>query len=569
LSSLVSPVQVERGFQFDSLPVPLRLAAFDLVTHCRVVHSSGHLAECQLSSMAVPTVFPAVRMGDMLLVDGGVGDNLPVDVAEQTWPYPVLAVDISSGPPEIPENPSLVQVGTLTFEALSARVNNFYSAPPDYLFRPDLHGAKSYTFTSEAADTLIRLGYNQMMEYLNSHPEIPRSSVAGDTVNAPPPLLRIDSIEFRGLETVSREAVNDWLILRPGDRTDPGHLRNAAEKLYASGLFERVDYVLEPSNEEGGANIVYSFIEKEPSSIGIGMTYNDQLGLDGRITYRHNNFLNAGDHLIMNGGGGEYYIFGDLRVLDLSSGRRSWFADYSLTAYQVRMKTFHRDGSSGISMETSGSASAARGFSTGWFGLSEFGVAGELHRYGSGPNQGFGSLFLGHLTDTMDDPVNPRSGMRLSGRLWWSPFKPNQHLGFRWDLTGAVPFLRKGTLSGSLWGQLLTGNTLPWQNRRLSAARSVPGIPCNSLASRQRMAGLLRFRRKLNGPFFLSVEAGGLCDWESVPELSDAELSGGAGVSIGLETAMGPASVSWGYSSIFKSRWSVSVGSAMTYGPGR
>ena len=236
LSSLVSPVQVERGFQFDSLPVPLRLVAFDLVTHCRVVHSSGPLAECQLSSMAVPTVFPAVRMGDMLLVDGGVGDNLPVDVAKQTWPYPVLAVDISSGPPEIPERPSLVQVGTLTYEALSARVNNFYSTPPDYYFRPDLHGAKSYTFSSQAADTLISLGYNQMMEFLDSHPEIPRSAGTVETGSSPPLLLRIDSIGFSGLETVSRDAVNDWLILQPGDRAEPEHLRNSAEKLYASGL---------------------------------------------------------------------------------------------------------------------------------------------------------------------------------------------------------------------------------------------------------------------------------------------------------------------------------------------
>ena len=145
LSSLTSPVQVETGLNFDALPIPLRLVAFDLVSYERIVHSSGYLAQCQLSSMAVPAVFPAVRMGDLLLVDGGVGDNLPVDVAAETWDYPVLAVDISSGSPDIPEIPTMVQVGSLTYSALSARVNNIYSAEPDFYFRPDLHDAKSTT----------------------------------------------------------------------------------------------------------------------------------------------------------------------------------------------------------------------------------------------------------------------------------------------------------------------------------------------------------------------------------------------------------------------------------------
>ncbi len=570
LSSLTSPVQVARGTDFDSLPIPLRLVAFDLVSHERRVHSSGNLALCQLSSMAVPAVFPAVRMGDMLLVDGGVGDNIPVDVAIETWGYPVLAVDISTGPPEIPENPTLIQVGSLTYSALSERVNELYSAAADYYFRPDLHGARSYDFSTEAADSLIELGYTQMLDYLREHPEIPRNE------GRPPPENAmeisadvINEIEFNGLEKVSEEAVLDWMILATGDSATSEQLRGAAEKLFASGLFERVDYSLEPSNESGFVKLIYSFTEREPSSIGIGMTYNNQFGLDGRVTYKHLNFLNAGDHLILSAGGGDRYIYTELRLLDLSSGRRKWFADYSFSGYQMQVKAFDRDCSFSERVETQIRGSSARGFASGWSGLNEIGITGTAHRFGSDEFEGFASVFLSHLTETMDNPVHPGRGVRFAARISWAPLMTHKHLEIEYDFEGAVPFLRKGTMLLNVWGQLLSGITWDWQDCRLSASRYIPGMPYYSLPSRQRIAGLARFRRSLNGPFFLSIAAGAVCDWESIPEVDESEWIWGAGLSAGLDTPMGPASISWGWSSEFHSRWTVSVGSSSTYGPGR
>lgn len=569
LSSLTSSVQLQRGDDYDSLPLPLRIVAFDLVTRRRVVHASGRLSICQLSSMAVPAVFPAVRMGTMLLVDGGVGDNLPVDVARDTWSRPVLAVDISSDPPDIPEEPSLVQTGSLTFSALSSRVNDLYAAKPDFYFRPDLMGARSYEFSNAAADTLISLAYSQMLEYLRDHPEIPRLSRDVPAEGSPAVPVRIGRITYSGLERVSVDAVEDWMLLAPGDTAGPAELRDAAESLYASDLFDRVDYSLQPGSGFEGAELVYYLVEREPSSIGIGMTYCSQFGLDGRITYRHQNFLNWGDHLVINAGGGDRYAFGELRLLDLSPGRRRWFADHFVSLYQTGVRKWERDGTFSDPVETWLLGQSARGFSTGWSGLSEIGIAGTLHRYGSEDYQGFASVFLSHLTETVDDPLQPSSGIRLGARLNWTPFTPRSHLSFQYDMLGAFPFLRKGTLSLSTWGQLLSGNTYEWQRSRLTAARTIPGMPLYSIPSRQRAACLASWRRDLNGPFFLCLDTGASFDWVSPSEIEDGEWTWGAGVAAGLDTPMGPAAISWGWSDRFHGRWTVSVGSGMTYGPGR
>jgi hypothetical protein len=237
--------------------------------------------------------------------------------------------------------------------------------------------------------------------------------------------------------------------------------------------------------------------------------------------------------------------------------------------YQTKVRKYEPDGSSTVPVETFGCAQAARGFSSGWSALNELGVSATVHRYGSQEHQGYASLYLAHLTETVDDPVRPSSGSRISARLSWAPFMTHEHLCLRYDLLTAFPFLRKGTMLLGAWGQILSGTTWEWQRSRLTAARSIPGMPLYSLPTRQRAAGYAGFRRMLNGPFFLSLEAAASYDWDVPLEVEEGTWAWGAGISVGLDTPMGPASVSWGWSEDFHGRWTVSVGSDQTYGPGR
>ena len=178
-------------------------------------------------------------------------------------------------------------------------------------------------------------------------------------------------------------------------------------------------------------------------------------------------------------------------------------------------------------------------------------------------------MFLSYLNETMDNPTNPTSGIRLAARVYWAPLGDHRHGGFTTDFEAAFPFLRKGTMQLISWTQLLAGDTWEWQENRMTAARCLPGLPWHSLPTRQRLAGLARFKRDLNGPFFLSLEAGATLDWETPAEIDQSELAWGAGLSAGINTPMGPATLSWGWSDEWHDRWTVSIGSPMTYGPGR
>ena len=87
---------------FDDLPIPFRAVAADIVTGEKVVFGEGDLAVAIRASMSVPGAFAPVRVDEHLLVDGGMVDNVPVDVARQMGAQRLVVVDVGS--PLLPES---------------------------------------------------------------------------------------------------------------------------------------------------------------------------------------------------------------------------------------------------------------------------------------------------------------------------------------------------------------------------------------------------------------------------------------------------------------------------------
>ena len=80
---------------FDSLPIPFRCVAVDINQMREVVLKQGDLAQAMRASMAIPVVFKPVKMDGMQLVDGGMLNNLPVDVARDMGADYVIAIDLT------------------------------------------------------------------------------------------------------------------------------------------------------------------------------------------------------------------------------------------------------------------------------------------------------------------------------------------------------------------------------------------------------------------------------------------------------------------------------------------
>ena len=81
LRELTLPFSKETDF--DRLPTPFRAVATDLVSGNAVLLDKGDLAMAMRASISAPGIFAPVETEERLLVDGGVAENLPIDVARQ------------------------------------------------------------------------------------------------------------------------------------------------------------------------------------------------------------------------------------------------------------------------------------------------------------------------------------------------------------------------------------------------------------------------------------------------------------------------------------------------------
>lgn len=85
---------------FADTSLPLALVAVDIVRGSEVIIRDGSLVDAVLASTAIPGLFPPVAREDQLLVDGGVLNNVPVDVAQMLGADRVIGVDLGLVPGE-------------------------------------------------------------------------------------------------------------------------------------------------------------------------------------------------------------------------------------------------------------------------------------------------------------------------------------------------------------------------------------------------------------------------------------------------------------------------------------
>jgi NTE family protein len=95
---------------FDELPIPFRAVATDLNTGQAVVLDRGSLAMAMRASMSLPGIFQPVELDGRVLLDGGLANQVPVDVVRAMGADIVIAVDVGTPLMELKGNASLLEV---------------------------------------------------------------------------------------------------------------------------------------------------------------------------------------------------------------------------------------------------------------------------------------------------------------------------------------------------------------------------------------------------------------------------------------------------------------------------
>lgn len=270
---------------FDRLPIPFRAVASDLETGAPVVLGSGSMAKAIRASLAVPGAFDPVEIDGRLLADGGLANNIPVNVARGMGADVLIVVDVGAGLYKRGELTNAIRVAvqlTGFLFTLNGELQVKTLGPRDALIRPNLGDISGADF--ERAAEAIRIGEAaaataraSLLRYSVSPQEYARYLANRTRPKTDPP-----QIEFVRIDNRSR--LRDDVIARHvteqlGAPLDAQRLEREIGTIYGLDLFESVHYDVVEENDRTG--LLISTKEKSwgPNYLQFGLaTSNDFRG---------------------------------------------------------------------------------------------------------------------------------------------------------------------------------------------------------------------------------------------------------------------------------------------------
>lgn len=134
---------------FDELRTPLNIVSTDFWAWNQVVFDKGPLHKAIAASLAVPSVFKPLQHGKRLLVDGGVANPLPLDLASAGMDI-LIGIDVNGEPlhktPKRLPSPVEVAAGSAQIMAHHLSAHTIAAYPPDIYMRPRLQTFAAHEF---------------------------------------------------------------------------------------------------------------------------------------------------------------------------------------------------------------------------------------------------------------------------------------------------------------------------------------------------------------------------------------------------------------------------------------
>jgi NTE family protein len=223
---------VPESANFNDFPISFACVGTDLETGKEVVLNSGFLPTAMFSSMAIPGVFEPSEFDGHLLIDGGLVNNFPTDVAKK------MGADIII-------MPNIEGYGT----------SSFYTSAVDTLINRGIKAGR------EAIDQIrsLKLKYNLQPRQIS-------------TALVQQNDWKINDISITGKYSMSENYLRDGLELNIPGRYSYLQIKKAINNLYGTGNFKRAYFNLEDNFSNKRLNIMLE--EKKTWDINVGMRFN-------------------------------------------------------------------------------------------------------------------------------------------------------------------------------------------------------------------------------------------------------------------------------------------------------
>ena len=575
---------------FDELPIPYRAIATDLSTNAVVVLDGGDLLLSMRASSNVPGILAPVKFGDKLLVDGGMANNLPIDIVKDMGADVVIAIDIGDTLAKTEAlNDTFTIIGQLSsfLTVASTEKQKKLLTTNDILLKPNIEHLSTTDWTKFAEG--INQGEMIALANLNFFKELALSDAdykayleekrranlsISQRMDKP-----VTEIVLKNQSKVHDDLIRESLSLDIGETPLEFQLNNAVNEVYSLDEFQYVSIALEEKGS--GRSLIFETQEKSwgPNFFEFGLgwetNFTDESSIDLDFAYTVTNLTEYGGEWRSQLELGNEPALNTELYMPFNPRRKM----FSRTVYEFEAINWALDNTSTLPVTIEQHLHQLRqgiGWNFSRHGLLELGVLAE---FGGLDNDFLLTTDISYNTygsyltfgyDDLDSSVFPTQGKRLVVTLKKRHENVNNvnlvsggssdlgadslQLSVEWK--GALNLGSHAFVSKIDFTRIYTDDGDESVNiAHLGGFLNLSGYNARALTGPQKLFGALIYQYNLRGgmfkktqmPFYLGVsaEAGNVWSQEREIDLNDLILAGS--IYLGTDTKMGPIALGYGF----------------------
>ncbi|MBI4357132.1 MAG: patatin-like phospholipase family protein [Gammaproteobacteria bacterium] len=250
---------------FSKFPIPFRAVTTDLNQAKTVILDKGDLALALRASMAVPSIFAPVPFEGHLLVDGGVLNNLPVDVVKAMGANVVIAINISTPLEQVEADSSFFEIAKQSIDVALIQNTRHALEQADLVITPKLDSFFFEDFGK--ADAIIQKGYEALSQKAIWLHALALPAAEYEKVLAkrtPPPIVSVfepQFVQFVGNNRTHSQLLHgqvDSLTVKP---VTTDEIEQAIRKMMALNDIQHINYQI-VTGKNGQQGISFEVTEK-------------------------------------------------------------------------------------------------------------------------------------------------------------------------------------------------------------------------------------------------------------------------------------------------------------------
>ena len=241
---------------FFKFPIPFACVATDMASGRAKIWHSGSVNMALRSTMSIPGLFAPVRYNGMVLVDGGMRNNFPANVAKRMGADIVVGVDLSARSLRADE---ILNLGDLMMSGMDLFSNDAFDLNQsliDIHIHPDVSGYNMLSFNREAVDSLYKRGYEaakaagpQLRALKKRLGGAKLKYHARKAIDIGLDPVKISQIQVVGVDGEEARYIIQTMSVKPGSEVSRDQIEDDIARIFGKGSYDYVNYELRGKKE--------------------------------------------------------------------------------------------------------------------------------------------------------------------------------------------------------------------------------------------------------------------------------------------------------------------------------